>query len=203
MSDPSSPTYGQWMTRNEVNALIAPAASLRAEVRAWVTSTGAKCVDFPSSLRCTASAGAVNALLQTTLSAFSQLPSGRTVHRLHPDTEYTWPAHLDGKLLFLTNLADFPTARRRNGRMQAIGVDAEGKAAATDYAVLLETLGDFCERPVRARRRRAQTPPPRTHPRLGRRTRSQITPRASRAAPLRRRRRLRFVALHARAPPGP
>jgi tripeptidyl-peptidase-1 len=143
MSDPSSPTYGQWMTRDEVNALIAPAASLRAEVRAWVTSTGAKCVDFPSSLRCTASAGAINALLQTTLSAFSQLPSGRTVHRLHPDTEYTWPAHLDGKLLFLTNLADFPTARRRNGRMQAIGVDAEGKAAATDYAVLLETLGDF------------------------------------------------------------
>ena len=85
----------------------------------------------------------VNALLQTTVSAFRQTTKGgKIVHRVHPDTPYTFPAHLDGKLLFLTNLADFPTVKRRNGRVQAIEI-IDGKAAATDYAVLLETLEDF------------------------------------------------------------
>ena len=75
-SDPRSPTYGAWLSRDEVNALAAPPAELREEVRAWVTSTGARCVDFPTSLRCVATAGAVNALLATQLSAFTQCVCG-------------------------------------------------------------------------------------------------------------------------------
>ena len=131
------------MTQAEVASLTAPPAAVRAEVRAWVTSTGAVCADFPTSLRCTASVAQVNSLLHTTVSAFRQTTKGgKIVHRVHPDTAYTFPAHLDGKLLFLTNLADFPTVRRRNGKVQAIEI-VDGKAAATDYAVLLETLGDF------------------------------------------------------------
>ena len=61
---------------------------------------------------------------------------------MHPDTDFVWPSHLDDKLLFLTNLADFPTVRRRNGKIQSIEA-RNGKAAATDYAVVLETLNDF------------------------------------------------------------
>lgn len=142
--DPRSSSYGDWMTQAEVAALIAPPKEVRAEVRAWATSTGAACADFPSSVRCTATVAQVNKLLQTQVSEFTQLPAGRAVHRLHPDTDYSWPAHLDGKMLFITGLADFPTARRRNGKLQGITVDAvTGRAAATDYAVMLETLGDF------------------------------------------------------------
>ena len=134
---------GNWMTQAQVEALTAPPAAVRAEVRAWVTSTGASCGDYPTSLRCTATVAQVNALLATTVSAFRQTTKGgKIVHRIHPDTPYTFPAHLDGKLEFLTNLADFPTVKRRNGRVQAIEI-VDGKAAATDYAVLLETLADF------------------------------------------------------------
>jgi hypothetical protein len=134
---------GNWLTQAQVEALTAPPAAVRAEVRAWVTSTGASCGDYPTSLRCTATVAQVNALLATTVSAFRQTTKGgKIVHRIHPDTPYTFPAHLDGKLEFLTNLADFPTVKRRNGRVQAIEI-VDGKAAATDYAVLLETLADF------------------------------------------------------------
>ena len=143
IADPKSANYGNWMSQAEVNSLVEPPAALRAEVRAWVTSTGASCGDFPTSLRCTATVAQVNALLQTEVSAFRQTTlGGKIVHRVHPDTPYTFPAHLDGKLLFLTNLADFPTVRRRNGHVQAVEI-VDGKAAATDYAVLLETLEDF------------------------------------------------------------
>jgi hypothetical protein len=75
-ADPRSPSYGAWLTRDEVNALAAPPAEMREVVRAWVTSTGARCVDFPTSLRCVATAGAVNALLATQLSAFTQCVYG-------------------------------------------------------------------------------------------------------------------------------
>ena len=142
-ADPRSAAYGAWMSQAEVAALVAPPAALRAEVRAWATATGARCIDMPSSLRCEATVAQAEALLGARLSAFAQAPSGRVVHRLHPDTDYVWPEHLDGKMLFITGLADFPTARRRAGALQAITVDDQGRAAATDYAVLLETLGDF------------------------------------------------------------
>ena len=165
IADPKSANYGNWMSQAEVNSLVEPPAALRAEVRAWVTSTGASCGDFPTSLRCTATVAQVNALLQTEVSAFRQTTlGGKIVHRVHPDTPYTFPAHLDGKLLFLTNLADFPTVRRRNGHVQAVEI-VDGKAAATDYAVLLETLGKYygrrraagggLQRRRRRRRRRA------------------------------------------------
>jgi len=144
ISNPTSPNFGQWMTRDEVNALIEPSAGDRADVRKWVTSTGAKCVDMPSSLKCVASVSSVNKLLKTKLSAFQQkTQNNKVVHRLHPESTYTsWPNSLDDKLLFLTNLADFPTVKRRNGAIKQIEM-VDGKVQATDYAVVLETLTDF------------------------------------------------------------
>ena len=144
ISNPTSPNYGNWMTKDEVNTLIEPSAADRASVRKWVTSTGAKCIDMPSSLKCVASVSSVNKLLKTKLSAFQQkTKNNKVVHRLHPESTYTsWPNSLDDKLLFLTNLADFPTVKRRNGAIKQIEM-VNGKAQATDYAVVLETLIDF------------------------------------------------------------
>lgn len=120
----------------QIAALTSPDPAIRAEVRQWVTSTGAQCEDYPNSLRCTATVGAVNELLSTKLSAFKQhTKAGRTIHRLHPKDSYEVPAELEGKLLFLTNLADFPTVKRRNGVFHGINADAKtGKVEATDYS---------------------------------------------------------------------
>ncbi len=60
-------------------------------------------------------------------------------HRVHPRENYQYPEELVGKALFLSNLADFPTVNRRNGRVAAW--DARGQA--TDYTVILETIKDF------------------------------------------------------------
>jgi hypothetical protein len=128
-----------------VNSLTAPSAAVRSEVAAWVTSTGAACVDMPHSLKCEATVAQVEALLSTRLSAFKQhTKGGKIVHRIHPKDTYTIPNKLVGKLLFLTSLVDFPTVRRRNGVFQAITADhSTGRVEATDYSVVPETLDLF------------------------------------------------------------
>lgn len=146
ISDPQSPVYGNWMTGEEVNRLTAPKSEVRAEVREWVTSTGAVCKDYPHSLRCTGTVDQVETLLSTKVSAFKQhTRNGQIVHRVHPrDQSWSIPERLQGKLLFLTNLVDFPTVRRRNGVFQAINADhVTGRVQATDYSVVPETLSDF------------------------------------------------------------
>lgn len=64
-ADPDSPAYGQWMTQAEVNDLIAPEASVRAEVHAHLKRHGAKCIDWPSALRCKAPVAGVEKMLKT------------------------------------------------------------------------------------------------------------------------------------------
>lgn len=139
ISDPTNPRYGQWMTQEQVEALTASDPAVRKEVREYLAkAAGAVCVDFPHSLRCEATAAGVEGMLQTRITTFKQSTKGdRLVHRIHPRETYTYPAEL--KALFLTNLADFPTVNRRNGRVAAWN----DRGQATDYTVILETLKDF------------------------------------------------------------
>lgn len=118
-ADPESPAYGQWLSQAEVNELIAPEASVRAEVHAHLKRHGAKCIDWPSALRCKAPVAGVEKMLKTKMTAFHHTAKDKVLHRVHPDQGWTFPAHLAGKLQFLTGLADFPTVRRRNGRIHA------------------------------------------------------------------------------------
>jgi hypothetical protein len=124
--------------------MIAPEASVRAEVKEWLHSNGATCVDMPTSLKCEATAGQVETMLSTKLSTFRHLAkNGRLVHRIHPDQGWTFPQELVGKMLFMTNLADFPTVDRRHGVTQHTVNKQTGAPEATDYFVALETVRKF------------------------------------------------------------
>ena len=79
ISNPLSASYGNWMTQQEVVELTGTDAGTRRDVGKWVTSTGAKCMAFPHSWRCEATVAQVNALLSTTVSAFHQKTTGKTV----------------------------------------------------------------------------------------------------------------------------
>lgn len=66
------------------------------------------------------------------MQAFHHTAKDKVIHRVHPDQGWTFPAHLKGKLQFLTGLADFPTVRRRNGRIHAaleVGAPADTVSA--------------------------------------------------------------------------
>lgn len=144
IADPKSPNYGKWLSQAEVNAMTAPAAGVRAEVHEWLARYGASCVDRPTSLRCTAPAAAVERMFNTEVSEFSHTArNGKTLFRVHPDQHLHFPAHLTDKLLFVTNVFDFPTQRMRLGtgiKAHGPAADAAGRALQTDYFVTLESL---------------------------------------------------------------
>ena len=134
ISAPTSPNYGAWLSGSEVNALTAPLPHLRAAAAKALASAGAKCVDMPHSLKCTAPVAAANALFSTNISAFSQAGSASRVLRVHPNDPYAFPDALRGSVDFVTSLLDFPTSRRKLGRAAA------AKPAAADYDILPESL---------------------------------------------------------------
>jgi tripeptidyl-peptidase-1 len=133
-STPGSPLYGKWLTMDAVRALTATDDAIRAEAMAFMTRAGATCAHLPHSLKCTAPVSAVEAMLATRVSAFKQTTAGgKLVHRVHPKETYTFPSEMLGKISFFTNLADFPTVRRRNGHFHEM---TNGHLRATDGKTL-------------------------------------------------------------------
>lgn len=116
ISDPDHPSYGQWMKGEEVNAMLAPAPEHRLAVKAWTKKMGAKCVDQPQALKCSASVKAVEKSLGTKLTAFAHTAKNdKVLHRVHPEQTWTFPADLQDKVHFISGLTDFPTVLRRGG----------------------------------------------------------------------------------------
>ena len=151
-ADPLGASYGSWLTQAEVNSLVAPRASARSAVRAWATSTGATCVDYPSSVRCTATVAQTSALLNAAISAFQDEASGRVIHRVPCGAPVPLPAlQQSGDLLFLTQLFDFPPRRRAPLKSGSGGGGGGGGGG-----------GDGDETPVRLPTRRADSAAPRS-----------------------------------------
>ncbi len=138
----------------EVRDMTSTDETIRAEALSFLARAGAKCVNQPHSLKCTAPVSAVEALLSTRVHAFKQTTrGGKIVHRVHPDEAFTFPSELLGKVSFFTNLADFPTVRRRNGRVHGFEKTASAekvvaklrgiKAQANEAMVAMETVQTF------------------------------------------------------------
>ena len=159
IADPSSPIYGQWMSQEEVLGYMAPPAEVRAGVRGWLEAQGASCVDWPSSLRCSAAVADVEAAFSTTVSQYTQVPTGKTLYRVHPSVAFTLPAALEGRQLFVTSITDFPSQRMRMGSGilaldggKAVPFDGASLRGAVkvaspdvDLVVTLETVQRMCE----------------------------------------------------------
>lgn len=147
ISTPGSPEYGNWMTQEEVNTLTGADPEHRADVLAYLTSTGASCMSYPTSLRCKATVAQIEKLFDAPISEFRHVArQDRRILRIHPDdaNKINHPAHLAGKLLGITQLVDFPTVRMRQGRLHGHSVKNDAtknlKYEGTDFAVTLETL---------------------------------------------------------------
>lgn len=129
ISDPAHPSYGQWLKQADVAKLTAVKASDKKAVRQFLAQNGAKCVEMPHSFTCKASVASVERMLSTKLSAFQQAGTNKVHHRLHPTQGWTFPEALKGKVSFLSGIGDFPSAKRRHGKLHGYGKD--GKPAMT------------------------------------------------------------------------
>ncbi|OJT05439.1 Tripeptidyl-peptidase sed3 [Trametes pubescens] len=96
VSTPGSPLYGQHLSKEEVEALVAPKPETMAAVSTWLTENGIRAYKASPAgdwLRFAIPVSKANELLGTTFSVFNHTPSGRTVMRT---LAYSIPADLKG-----------------------------------------------------------------------------------------------------------
>ena len=115
LSDPTHPTYGQWMSKAELDDLIAPPASVVSTVSEWVQSVGiaaSSITHHGDALEVVTTVGHVNALFNTSLHAFEQPGSGRRGVVAH--SNISMPAHVAPHVQMLLGVQSFPFAKRHS-----------------------------------------------------------------------------------------
>ena len=116
-SDPTHALYGQWLSRDAVLSLIAPAPQHSSRVAAHHAAAGAVCAPWPSALRCAAPAAVVNALYSAELRAHSRRDGGGgsgggngapVLHRVPLGAPFAVPRALEGAGAFVEGLVGIP-----------------------------------------------------------------------------------------------
>lgn len=107
---------------------------LSLQVRQWAESMGAACKRLPESLRCAGSVAQIESLLGTELSVFAHPATGRKIVRT--SARATVPAELEGKVLFVSGLQNFPHPRMGSSRP----VEVVRAINDADYSIVPEKL---------------------------------------------------------------
>jgi hypothetical protein len=76
-----SARYGQWLSKEEADALTATPAAIADEVHEWATSTGATCKRLPEAFKCQGTVRSIEALLKTELSEYGHKKTGDKIIR--------------------------------------------------------------------------------------------------------------------------
>ena len=108
LSDPTHAVYGQWMSKAEVDDLIAPPASVVSTVTAWVQSAGissSSITHHGDALEVVTTVGHVNALFSTSLHTFEQQGSGKRSVVAH---NISMPEHVAPHVQMLLGVHNFP-----------------------------------------------------------------------------------------------
>ena len=109
VSDPDSASYGQWLSNEDVHALVAPEPASREAVRSFLAAHGAEAHDAtPNGDFVTASVTVAQAerMLGATYQAWQHGPSGHVVHRTD---RYHLPAHVAAAVDFVSPTVQLPT----------------------------------------------------------------------------------------------
>lgn len=109
VSDPDSASYGQWLSNEDVHALVAPEPASREAVRSFLAAHGAEAHDAtPNGDFVTASVTVAQAerMLGATYQAWRHGPSGHVVHRTD---RYHLPAHVAAAVDFVSPTVQLPT----------------------------------------------------------------------------------------------
>ena len=112
VSDPSSPSYLDFMTGEAIQALVSPAEEDKAVVREWLTSVPPSppvIVDWSDSFEVRTTVEGASLLLSTTFQSFRHVESGMRVVRAWGDVSL--PSAVHPRVATLFGVTDFPVLR--------------------------------------------------------------------------------------------
>jgi subtilase family serine protease len=139
VSNPKSKRYGQWLSKEEADAITATPDNIAAEVKAWATSTGAHCERKPEAFSCTGTVKSIEKLLNGELSNFVNHKTGETIIRTSMKNPGSIPVSLTGKVTIVTGLTQLPMEGLRAGKTRPFA----SYTAGADYSIVPETLNKF------------------------------------------------------------
>jgi tripeptidyl-peptidase-1 len=134
ISDPTSPNYGKWLTKEEADAFTATPTHIRKEVKKWAQHTGAQCVDLAEALRCEGSVDSIEKLFKTELSEYGHKTKGKRIIRTSADASV--PDRFKDKITVVTGLTQFPVPKLGSWRPVSVIHDL----ADNDYTIVPQTL---------------------------------------------------------------
>ena len=117
VSDPTHPSYQQWMTKADIDVLIAPPASTVSAVTSWLVDAGVAAsaiVHHGDALEVNATVAAVNAAFNTTMHTFAHVKGGTHV-AAHP--AITLPAAVEPHVEMILGVQTFPFPVRHHAHV--------------------------------------------------------------------------------------
>ncbi|KAJ6630312.1 family S53 protease [Mycena sp. CBHHK59/15] len=127
---PTSPSYGKWLSKEEVEAFARPSADTTAAVTQWLGDNGIESTATSSAgdwLSITVPASKANELLKADFSVFTHSESGQTSVRT---MEYSIPASLQQHIKLVTPTTSFTGPRRVGPVLQKVATQGPTPAAA-------------------------------------------------------------------------
>ena len=110
MSDPTSPTYGEFLTRQQVAAITAPKTEDMAAVTGWLTANGVKPTIRNSNVVATMSVAEASKLFDTEFHVAEHKSEHKSVVRAG---DYTVPAAVDAAVTTIFGLHGLPLPKRQ------------------------------------------------------------------------------------------
>jgi len=132
VSDPQHPEYQNFMTIDEINAIVSPPAADKQAVREWLGAC-ARIEDFGDAFKATATVQCTETLFNTHLYEFTHSTGARVVRQWGA---YSVPSHLGHIIELVEGLGNFPVPHLRK---QAVKKASDSPNAGTD-AVIAQTL---------------------------------------------------------------
>ena len=112
VSDPDSAQYGEFMTTEEIQALVSPPWAERQELIQWLVEQGVEregVLDYGDSVEVDASVAVARRLFDATFHVFENGKTGRRLVR--PSSAVSIPAELAGRIETVMELVSFPAER--------------------------------------------------------------------------------------------
>jgi len=141
VSNPRHQSYQDYMTIEQINALVAPEPRVKAQVISWLTENGVSAdeiVDYSDALEVRATVAVAEALFSTRFHVFTH-KAGNSIVRSYGT--YSIPNHLHGVVEMVTGISTFPVPHLRAHRAPA------GRNAGAD-GVSVQTISAFYKVPA-------------------------------------------------------
>lgn len=126
ISNPDSPLYGQYMTRETIMSYLAAPTSIRSDVMAYMKKNNVLCEELGDVVQCVDYVYNINRMFKTNMTIYSNIQEIANNKYIRSATNYIVPKELENKILFINGLSNKLNPTKFNPRIskQVKGADA-------------------------------------------------------------------------------